>query len=306
MMAAPPPAGVYVPVPTFFVSKKAANYNPVAAPADLETQAAHSLHLAKSGITGLVVLGSTGEAVHLTNKERFEILSANIEEVVEQLKAAKEAGSQWGLCLVPGYFAGASTQEGIIQWFTAVADQSPIPVMVYHYPGVSNNVKVVPSTYATLSKHPNIVGCKLSHGDVSYHAQIGANPKIDHSHFHTFTGLGQQLLPVIALGCAGAIDGSAGFFPKSVVRLYNLSVKNQPTDEEVKERRLLQYKVSSVEELVVKYGTVGIKEAISRILGMGDVDGTRLPLCGGIPGGDKEWDNWKEIIGDMEAVEKSL
>jgi 2-keto-3-deoxy-L-rhamnonate aldolase len=152
-MPSPPPAGVYVPVPTFFVSKKAANYNATAAPLDLETQAAHSLHLAKSGITGLVLLGSTGEAVHLTNKERFEVLTAvrkaydnagfknypliagtaaqNIEEVVDQLKSAKEAGVQWGLCLVPGYFAGASTQEGIIRWFQAVADQSPIPIMVY-------------------------------------------------------------------------------------------------------------------------------------------------------------------------------
>jgi 2-keto-3-deoxy-L-rhamnonate aldolase len=141
-----------VPVPTFFVNRKAANYSPIAAPFDLPTQAAHSIHLAKSGIKGLVVLGSTGEAVHLSNKERFEVLSGirkelekagfkdypiiagtasqNIEEVVEQLKSAKEAGSQWGLCLVPGYFAGASTQEGIIEWFKAVADQSPIPVMV--------------------------------------------------------------------------------------------------------------------------------------------------------------------------------
>lgn len=176
----------------------------------------------------------------------------------------------------------------------------------YHYPGVSNNVRVVPSTYATLSQHPNIVGCKLSHGDISYHAQIASNPKIDHSKFHTFTGLGQQLLPVISVGCAGTIDGSAGFFPKSVVHLYNLAIKNQPTDAEVAERRLLQYKVSCVEEIVVKFGTVGIKEAISRILGMGDMDGTRLPLMGGIPGGDKEWESWKEVVGDMEAVEKSL
>jgi 2-keto-3-deoxy-L-rhamnonate aldolase len=156
MAAVPPPAGVYVPVPTFFVSKKAANYSPIAAPLDLVTQGAHSVHLAKSGIRGLVVLGSTGEAVHLTNKERFEVLShvrkaledagfkdypiiagtavQNIEEVVEQLKSAKAARTQWGLCLVPGYFAGACTQEGIIQWFTAVADQSPIPVMMYDFP----------------------------------------------------------------------------------------------------------------------------------------------------------------------------
>jgi 2-keto-3-deoxy-L-rhamnonate aldolase len=147
-----PPAGIYVPVPTFFQSKKAATYNAIASPIDVEAQAAHSIYLAKAGIKGLVILGSTGEAIHLTNKERFEVLSGvrqafekngfkdypiiagtatqNIEETVDQLKSAKEAGAQWGLCLVPGYFAGASTQEGIIQWYTAVADQSPIPVMM--------------------------------------------------------------------------------------------------------------------------------------------------------------------------------
>ncbi|KAL5347376.1 hypothetical protein ACLOAV_007688 [Pseudogymnoascus australis] len=327
-MASPPPNGVYVPVPTFFVPKSAANYNAAAAPFDAATQSKHSIHLAKSGIRGLVILGSTGEAVHLTNKERFEVLSSqrkaldeagfkdypiiagtatqDIEGTVEQLQEAQKAGAQWGLCLAPGYFAGAVTQEGIVKWFQAIADRSPIPIMIYHYPGVSNNVKVTPSTYATLSAHPNIVGCKLSHGDISYHAQIGANPSIDHSHFHTFTGLGQQLLPILALGCAGTIDGSAGFFPKSVVHLYNLSTKENQTAEEKKEARTLQYRISAVEELVVKFGTVGIKEAVSRVLGLGERDGTRLPLVGGIPGGDAEWENWKGVVGELEKVEASL
>jgi len=71
------------------------------------------------------------------------------------------------------------------------------------------------------------------------------------------------LLPIISLGCAGTIDGTAGFFPKSVVHLYELSIKENPSQEEIRERRELQYKVSSVEEIVVKYGTVGIKEATS-------------------------------------------
>lgn len=167
-------------------------------------------------------------------------------------------------------------------------------------------MKVSPSTFVTLSKHPNIVGCKLSHGDLSHHAQIGASPFIDHSHFATFTGLGQQLIPILSLGLAGTIDGTAGFFPKSVVHLYKLGVKNNPTDEEIKERRLLQYKLSSVEELVVRFGTVGIKEATSRVLGFGDIDGTRLPLFGGLPGGDAEWRNWEGVIADLAAVEKSL
>ncbi|KAF5641358.1 dihydrodipicolinate synthase [Fusarium sp. NRRL 25303] len=327
-MSAPPPKGIYVPVPTFFASKKTANYNAITPPIDIETQVAHSVYLAKNGIKGLVVLGSTGEAVHIHPRDRHAILSGikaglekegfkdypiiagtatnSVEETVEQLKDAQKSGSQWGLCLVPGYNAGAVTQEGIIQWFTAVADQSPIPVMIYHYPGVSNNVKVAPSTYATLAKHSNIVGCKLSHGDVSVAAQVASNPSIDHTHFHCFTGLGQQLLPVISVGFAGAIDGSAGFFPKSLVRLLELSSKTKPTDAEIQERRLLQFKVSSMEELVVKFGTVGIKDAISRLRGFGDTDGTRLPLVGGIPGGDAEWAKWKGVIDAVDEVEKSL
>src|ERR1700731_901855 len=81
MAALPPPPGVYVPVPTFFVSRSASNYNSVAAPLDLKTQAAHSIHLAKCGIRGLVILGSTGEAVALTNPERSLLLSSVREEL---------------------------------------------------------------------------------------------------------------------------------------------------------------------------------------------------------------------------------
>lgn len=180
-------------------------------------------------------------------------------------------------------------------------------IFSYHYPGVSNNVKVVPSTYATLSKHPNIVGCKLSHGDMSYHAQVASNPHIDHAQFQTFSGLGQQLLPVVAVGGAGAIDGCAGFFPKTVVKLYALSSKTVGlTADEARRRRALQYKLSAMEELIVQTGTVGIKEAISRLRGFGDPDGTRLPLVGGLPGGDAAWAKWKECIDAMEEEENSV
>ncbi|KAI1170452.1 dihydrodipicolinate synthase [Nemania sp. FL0916] len=327
-MAAVPPPGIYVPVPTFFAGKSAANYDATTPPLDTDTQIAHSLYLASAGITGLVILGSTGEAIHMTNAERGEVLSRvrkafdakgfkdypilagtatqSIVETVEQLKAAKEAGAQWGMCLAPGYFAAATTQEGLVRWFEAVADRSPIPILIYHYPGVSNNVKMTPSTFVALAKHPNIVGCKLSHGDVSVHAQIAANPAIDHARFRTFTGLGQQLLPVVAVGGAGAIDGCAAFFPKTVVRLYELSIRDSPSGEEVAERRRLQFKISAMEELVAKFGTVGIKEAISRLRGFGDRDGTRLPLHGGIPGGDAEWANWKDLADSLQKVEDQV
>ncbi|KND86356.1 putative 4-hydroxy-2-oxoglutarate aldolase, mitochondrial [Tolypocladium ophioglossoides CBS 100239] len=327
-MASPPPAGIYVPVPTFFASSTSPSYDATTPPLDLDTQGAHAVYLARAGITGLVVLGSTGESVHVHPRDRGALLRGvrerleaagfhdypvvagtatnGVEETVEQLVDARDAGAQWGLCLVPGYNAAATTQEGIERWFTAVADRSPIPVLIYHYPGVSNMVKVSPSTYAALAQHPNIVGCKLSHGDVSHLAQIALNPAVDASRFRVFTGLGQQLLPVAAVGCVGAIDGSAGFFPKSLVRLLALAAKTRPSDAEDRERRLLQFKVSCMEEIVVRYGAVVIKEAISRLRGFGDADGTRLPLHGGIPGGDAEWAKWKGVMDAMEEGEREL
>lgn len=152
IMAAPPPKGIYVPVPTFFASKKASNYDPIIPPVDIETQAAHAVYLAKAGIRGLVVLGSTGESVHLHPRDRHLVLSGiktalekegfkdypiiagtathSVEETVEQLKDAEKSGSQYGMVLVPGYNAVVTTQEGIIQWFQAVADRSPIPILM--------------------------------------------------------------------------------------------------------------------------------------------------------------------------------
>lgn len=145
-----PPDGVFVPVPTFF---KAAPEPPALQPAvDVETQAAHSVHLAKSGITGLVLMGSTGEAIHMSSAERSAIISGcrkgldaagypdypimagilinSLDEALEWLRDAAQAGAQWGLVLAPGYFGAAATQENLVEWYTIVADNSPIPILM--------------------------------------------------------------------------------------------------------------------------------------------------------------------------------
>lgn len=143
---------LYLQVPTFFVQTSASNYDPINPPLDLETQTKHSLFLVEGGIQGLVILGSTGEAIHLTNAERNELISSqrqeldkagykdrpiiagtatqNIGETLIQLEDAKKAGAEYGMVLAPGYFASAASQQGIVKWFQAVADKSPIPIMV--------------------------------------------------------------------------------------------------------------------------------------------------------------------------------
>lgn len=121
-------------------------------PLDLETQTKHSLFLLKGGIKGLVILGSTGEAIFITNKERVQLIKSqreemdkagfkdrpiiagtatqNIEDTLQQIAESKAAGAEYAMVLSPGYFAAATSQEGIEKWFTAVADKSALPVMM--------------------------------------------------------------------------------------------------------------------------------------------------------------------------------
>lgn len=153
-MSVRPPNGIYVPVPTFFLltpPSPVGSYR-ITPQLDLPTQASHALHLARSGIKGLVLLGSTGEAIALSSSERTQIIShvrgaltgagfadypliagtarQDVDGVVEELAQAKNAGAGWGLCLAPGYFAGCASQEGVLEWFRSVAGASALPIMV--------------------------------------------------------------------------------------------------------------------------------------------------------------------------------
>ncbi|RPA91560.1 aldolase [Choiromyces venosus 120613-1] len=280
-----PPAGIYIPVPTFFVPAASKEYNPLTHLLGLDAQASHALHLTRSGITGLELLGSTGEAVYLTRMECIAQINhvgaalavggykdypliagtATNEEMAEFLNESAAAGAGWGLVLALGYFATATI-----------------------------TTKLSPSIFRALAAHPNIVGGKLSHGDISIHAQIALDPEIDHSKFHLFTGLGQQLFLALQVGYSVAIDGLLAIFPKTVVHLYNLMTRTKAMDQETLDRvRELQYRVSCMEELIVKFGTVGIKEAVARVLSFGEPDGGRLLLARWMHMGSGRGGVWK-------------
>jgi len=176
-----PPTGVFVPVPTFF--KPVTANSTTQAAVDIPTQVQHSVFLARNGIRGLVLLGSTGEAIHLNRRERIDlvagvraglddagfkdypimagVLTNSVDDAVEWCEDYAKAGAQWGLVLVPGYFGGAGNQANIIEWYGVVAERSPVPILVYNYPGVTNGVLVEPETYKTLAHNPKIVGCKM-------------------------------------------------------------------------------------------------------------------------------------------------
>lgn len=145
-----PPLGVFVPVPTFF---RPATGSESEAEVDIDAQVRHSIFLANSGITGLVLLGSTGEAIHLSSHERARlvasvkegleeagfpdypimagVLTNGIGETLDWLNDYAQAGAQWGLVLTPGYFGKAVTQQSIEEWYNRVAEKSPLPIVMY-------------------------------------------------------------------------------------------------------------------------------------------------------------------------------
>ena len=185
---------------------------------------------------------------------------------------------------------------------------------------------IAPSTFEKLAAHPNIVGTKLSHGIIDDQTLIAASPNIDHEHFSVFTGLGQnllpvlaiggvpdrqwlpRLLPVLAIGGVAAIDGLAGCFPKVVVRLFNMfndSLANGITKKDMQELRDLQFKICQGEKLVARWGVVGLKEALARVWDMGGSNGARLPIAGGFED-DKEWSKWEKVYQSLKELEESL
>lgn len=154
MAVTAPPPGVYVPVPTFYrPSADAKSAGQLQAKVDVQAQVDHSVFLAKAGIKGLILLGSTGEAIHLNRQERLELVSGvrkgldaagypdypiqagvltnGIDETLEWLNDYHKAGAQWGLVLVPGYFGVGADQENIKEWYTIIADKSPIPILMF-------------------------------------------------------------------------------------------------------------------------------------------------------------------------------
>ncbi|KAK0724317.1 hypothetical protein B0H67DRAFT_567632 [Lasiosphaeris hirsuta] len=323
-----PPAGVFVPSPTFFRPLADSPSSAHVAAVDVEAQTAHSVFLARAGIRGIVLLGSTGEAIHLSAAERFELVagvrrgldeagfpgyplmagvltSGGIDETLAWLADYAKAGAQWGLVLAPGYFGAAASQENLKEWYRVIADASPIPILVYNYPGVTNGVVVLPESYTELAAHEKIVGCKMSHGNVSHHVQVSLDPAIDHDKFRVYSGFGQQLGPIVAFGAAGVIDGMAAFFPKTVVRLFDLLEKDEQSAETKAEIRRLQYVVSRAEEFVVRYGILGIREAVYRVTGLGNLEGGRLPLRGKLA--ESEWEKGRGLfLADIEKTEASL
>ncbi|KAG8907340.1 Vacuolar protein sorting-associated protein 29 [Tulasnella sp. 403] len=206
---------------------------------DIATYKNHILFMAKAGIHGFVCQGSTAEAVALTYEERSIITRATREvldengfpdtpiivgasgqstnEAVRFATQAKEAGGDYILSLPPSYYASNMTTEALEAFYLELADRSPIPVLVYSYPGVASGLELSSLSIARLAKHKNIVGIKQTDHSVGKMARIThQNPG-----FCVFGGATDYLIGALAVGVHGAITGLGNVFPKACVHLYN-------------------------------------------------------------------------------------
>ncbi|CUA71035.1 L-threo-3-deoxy-hexylosonate aldolase [Rhizoctonia solani] len=274
-----PPPGIYVPTLCFFKGEKQE--------VDHETITKHVQRLARAGVQGLVANGTTGEPSHLSRAERSAVIkthraaldSAGFQklplivgtgvsstwETIELTKEAAEAGGSFAMILPPGYFKSAMTDASIESYYTEVADASPIPILLYNFPGVgaSNGIDLELSLIAKLAKHPNIVGIKLSCGNLGKAARLAALYSQDE--FAIFMGLAEMLLHGLAgSGISGAITGLANDAPKACVRVYELHVKG-----DLEGARQAQREVSKAGEIELKGGIHAMRYGCVHYFGYG-------------------------------------
>lgn len=186
------------------------------------------------GVIGFVVLGSTGERVHLDEREYLEtieisraaaasdsvfIVGAGQQSTVgtiSEIKNAARAGADAVLVITPYFYRTAITQETLISFYTAVADESPVPVLLYSMPPLTG-IKIEPETVARLSEHANIVGVKDSSNDV---AGFSKTVSLCPSNFAVMTGNGTVLLDALRAGATGGILAVGCVVPEVCVEIY--------------------------------------------------------------------------------------
>ena len=217
--------GVLVPVTTPFRGDDVAP----------ERLAANLQRWNATAVTGYVVLGSTGEFPMLSEAERDRILVAAREAIprdkrflagtgadstlqtIRQTRRAAEIGADAAIVITPHYFTRPFSQGAAqVRHYFAVADASPIPIMIYNFP-LNTGVNLEADTVAKIAAHPNVCGIKDSSGNIPQCAQIiDQTPK----NFDVLVGSASALLPALAIGAAGGVLALAVIAAREFCEVY--------------------------------------------------------------------------------------
>ena len=223
-------------------------------------------------LTGLVVLGSNGEAPQLDDAEAdwvIEIVRSAVPRnrpliagtgrestaaTISATRRAATAGVDAVLVRTPSFFTSQMTTEVFVRHYTEVAEASPVPVLLYNvtaYTGVSLAADAV----ATLALHPNIVGLKESGNDVGLIAEYIARTPDE---FTVLAGSGATLFHALCADCDGAVLALASLAPREVVSMEVLLGQGRLEEARALQRRLMPLARS----VSAAYGVAGLKAAL--------------------------------------------
>src|SRR5205823_1805367 len=276
-------SGIYPPLPTFFDEQDEL---------DLGILRSHIQRLMETGIAGYVVMGTNGEAVHLTSKERTQIIETardvigkntpllagcgeqSTRATIANCKQAARSGADIALVLPPFYFKGRMDSRSLIAHYRVIADNSPLPVVIYNMPASTGGLDLDAATICTLAEHHNIIGVKDSAGNMVKLAQIYSDTL---SRYRVFAGSAGYLLPALAVGAVGAVAALANIFPREVCRLQELFNAGQL----VAARQLQALLAPANTAVTTTYSVPGLKAALELTAGYGGRPRSPLqPLSG--------------------------
>ena len=237
-----------------------------------------------SGINALVAMGTTGENATIEPMDQYEVIRYTVERaagrvpviagtgtnntahVLENTKRACEAGADAVLVVTPYY--NKATQSGLIAHFTAVADVSTVPVILYNVPG-RTGCNLQPKTVAALAEHPNIVALKEASGNMAQFMELMrlAGDKID-----IYSGEDALTAPMMSMGCKGAISVLSNVVPGMAVAMTDAAKAGNYEEA----ARLQLSMLPLIDALFSQVNPIPAKAAVSA-MGFGQ-DYLRMPL----------------------------
>lgn len=239
----------------------------------------------RAGLQGFVVAGSTGEAPLLSVEEKRRLFQTvceaadgsvliagvgaeSVRDTIELIRHAAGLGYQLALVLTPHFYRSQmlrpETQAG---FFRAVADSSPIPILIYSFPQMTG-IDLALDVIVELAKHPNIVGIKESSADLD---RIGKLVTALPAEFPVFVGASPKFHECLRLGASGGILAIANAAPRSARLIYDCYRSGN-----IEESAAYQRQIADAAGVAPRFGIQGLKYAMDL---MGYFGGqARLPL----------------------------
>ncbi len=237
-----------------------------------------------NGIDALIVLGTTGEPSTMTDQEKADALAYAVgrakgrvpviagaggndtRRAIEAAKVARDAGADALLIVTPYY--NKTTQQGLIAHYTAIADATDLPIVVYNVPG-RTGLNMTAQTLNILADHPHIVAMKEASGNIE---QITEMFRLCHDRIAIYSGNDDHIVPFLGLGGEGVISVLSNICPRDTHELVAAFHRG-----ELDASRALQFKLNPLAQAIfTEVNPIPVKTALNL---MGIAAGPlRLPL----------------------------